>query len=118
MKRLPALIWAVLLAGTLSACVPARQHQELEAQHRELTQTLRTQERLLGDAKKDHDIIVAQLIDAQKDLQRKQVELDRKQAEFDTLRERYTDTQQKYKIASDEVSTAAAHSLALIEEKK
>lgn len=111
MKHLPALIAAILLAGALSACVPAKQHEELKAEHHELTQALRTQERLLDDAKKDHDIVVAQLTNARKDLQSKRTELN-------TLRQKYTDTQQKYKIASDEVSNAARHSLALIEEKE
>ena len=115
MRRLPALIWAVLLAGTLSACVPARQHEELEAEHHELTQALRTQERLLYDAKKDHRAVVAplrqQLSEARNDLRNKTTELDK-------LWKKYTDTQQKYKITSDELSKTAANSLALIEEKK
>ena len=108
MKHIPAFIWAILLAGALSACVPAKQHEELKAEHRELTQALRTQERLFDDATKEHR---QQLTDARKDLRSKK-------AELNTLRKRYTDTQRKYKIASDELSTAAAISLALIEEKR
>ena len=111
MKHLPALIPAILLAGVLSACVPAKQHEELKSEHHQLTQDFQTQKGLLSDAKKEHDIIVAQLPDALQDLQTKRIELD-------TLREKYKDTQQMYKIASDEVSNAATHSLALIEEKK
>ncbi|MCK4850322.1 MAG: hypothetical protein KAT11_03170 [Phycisphaerae bacterium] len=115
MRRLPALIWAVLLAGTLSACVTARQHEELQAQHRELKQSLQTQKRLLDDAKKDHLAVVARL---RQQLSEAQNDLRNKTTEFDKLWEKYTDTQQKHKIASDELSRSAANSLALIEEKK
>ena len=115
MRRLPALIWAVLLAGTLSACVAARQHEELEAQHRELKQSLQTQERLLDEAEKEHRAVVARL---REQLSEARNDLRNKTTEFDKLWENYRDTQRKYKSVSDELSIATANSLALIEEKK
>ena len=115
MKHLPALVLAVLLAATLSACVPAQQYEDLEAQHRELKQTLRTQERSLNETRKDHNTVVSRLNGENRQLRqelsdtRRQLTL--KHKDLEVLRE-------KYRTASDALSKAAASSLALIEEKK
>ncbi len=115
MKHLPALIWAVLLTGLLSACVTEKQHEDLKAQHRELRQTLQTQEHLLYNARKDHHTVVSRLEADKRHLQQQlsetRTQLTLKQKDFEVLR-------QKYKAASDELSKTAANSLALIEEKK
>ena len=115
MKHIPAFIWAILLAGALSACVPAKQHEDLKAQHRELRQTLQTKERSLYNARKDHRTVVSRL---EADKRQLQQQLSETRTQLTLKQEDLEDLRRKYKIASDELSKTAANSLALIEEKK
>ena len=114
MKHLPALICALLLAGALSACVPAQQHEELKAQHQQLEQTLRTQKRLLYNAKKDYHTVVDRLEGENHELQQ---QLSHARTQLRDEQEQLEEFRQKYKIASVELSKAAENSLALIKQK-
>ena len=115
MKHIPAFIAAILLTAALSACVPSKQHENLQTQHRDLKQTLRTQERLFRNAKKDHQTVVSRL-EADKRILQKQLSQTRTQLKL--KQEDLNDLSRKYKSASDELSKTARNSLALIEEKK
>ena len=115
MKHIPAFIWAILLAGALSACVTKQEHKDLQAQHRELNQTLQTQKRKLFEARKDHRTVVTRL---EADKRHLQQQLSETRTQLTLKQEDLEDLRRKYKAASDELSKTAANSLALIEEKK
>lgn len=115
MKHIPALIAAILLTAALSACVPSKQHEDLQAQHRDLTRTLRTQERVFRNAKKDHQTVVSRLEADKRILQR---QLSQTRTQLTRKREDLDELSRKYKSASDELSKTAINSLALIEDKK
>ena len=108
MKRIEAFIGAIILAGVLSGCVTAKEHEELETQHRNLKQDLGIQKGLFREASRDHRTVERHL---QRQLSDIREQLNISQGELNDLRK-------NYKIASDELSKTAANSLALIKEKR
>ena len=108
MKRIVAFIGAIVLAGVLSGCVTAREHEELETQHRNLRQELDTQKGLFREASRDHRTVERhlqrQLSDIREQLKISQGELG--------------DLHKNYQLASDELSKTAANSLALIKDER
>ncbi len=114
MKFPTVLLCLLILAPALTGCVPADQHENLKNERDELRQTLDTRERMLEDARKDAHRAVALIENDNRELKRNlrdtKKELQTKQSQLDDL-------QGRYKAASDEVSKAAANSLALIKEK-
>lgn len=114
MKYLPAFVRVVLLAGLLSACVPAEKYENLKAQNDELEQTLETQKRMSTDADEVH---LLRISDLERQLTEARQELEDQEKDLEELRNEYTDAQQKHRATSDELSKAVTNSLALIQEK-
>ena len=108
MKRIGSFIGAIILAGFLSGCVTAKEHEAIETQHRNLKQELGIQKGLFRKASRDYRTVERhlqrQLSDIREQLKISQGELN--------------DLSKNYKIASDELSELAAKSRTLIEDKK
>lgn len=121
MKHLTVLIAVGLLAGLLSACVPAEKYDNLKAQNDELEQTIETQKRMGDDADKLYLARTSGLEERNRDLKKRltnaRTELRDQQRALKELQKKYTDVQKKHNAASAELSKAVTNSWALIKEK-